>query len=226
MLDSWYLIFNIAVLLSAALLATRFKFRKLNIKRLVACYLVVSLPFVAWDIWAVSKGHWSFNAAYVLDIFLLNIAVEEILFFLTVPLVCLITFLAIAKNSKTNISNFKINIVISVIASIATGFVLIGSTYSYTQTVGLFTLIFCVMLLYFRPATIYKQSFWKYQLVLLVMFIAANTFLTSLPIILYGQESIIGIRIITIPVEDFLYNFVLNSSFVLAYTSRHLRLPL
>lgn len=226
MLSSWYLIFNIAILLTSALLAIRFNVKPLHIKRLAKCYLLVSLPFVLWDMWALSRGHWSFNTMYTLDKYLFNIAVEEVLFFITVPLICLIVFLIILRSNKHSTTSMKAHLPIIMIGLFAGYLMIISPALSYTQVVGVVGLTFCGMLLVMRPKVLYLQAFWSYQIILLVMFILANTFLTSLPIIIYSQEAIVGFRIGTIPLEDFLYNFVLNSSFVLLYVSNRQKLPL
>jgi len=47
---------------------------------------------------------------------------------------------------------------------------------------------------------------WIYTaLITLVSMIIFNTYLTALPIVVYNMNSIIGVKIITFPVEDFGY---------------------
>jgi hypothetical protein len=52
----------------------------------------VGIFFIAWDVFATSKGHWSFNSDYVNNLKLLGLPFEEILFFITVPYSCLFVF--------------------------------------------------------------------------------------------------------------------------------------
>ena len=48
-----------------------------------------------------------------------------------------------------------------------------------------------------------RNVFWWYQLVVVLIFFVANTFLTALPVITYGDASVTGFRVGTIPLEDF-----------------------
>lgn len=41
--------------------------------------------FIAWDVIATQRGHWSFNNNYVTGLFIFNLPVEEILFFVVIP---------------------------------------------------------------------------------------------------------------------------------------------
>lgn len=54
--------------------------------RLIRTLVPVAAGFIAWDVLAVMAGHWSFNPAFLLGIFLANQPVEEIAFFFIVPL--------------------------------------------------------------------------------------------------------------------------------------------
>lgn len=56
-----------------------------NQKRLFCALLLTAFLFSAWDIWAVSSGHWAFSSQLVTGIFFLNQPIEEILFFWIVP---------------------------------------------------------------------------------------------------------------------------------------------
>lgn len=61
-------------------------------RRLVAALAVPVLVFVAWDLWASSRGTWSFNPKYTIGVNLPGgMAIEEILFFVTVPICTLLT---------------------------------------------------------------------------------------------------------------------------------------
>jgi lycopene cyclase domain-containing protein len=56
-----------------------------------------------------------------------------------------------------------------------------------------------------------------YLLIALVPFGLANGILTSLPVVTYGGMEFSGIRIVTIPLEDFLYNITLLGFELLVY---------
>jgi len=47
---------------------------------------------------------------------------------------------------------------------------------------------------------------WKYTAIIsFVVMIIFNTYLTALPIVVYNMNSILGVKIITFPIEDFGY---------------------
>ncbi|HET9916194.1 MAG TPA: lycopene cyclase domain-containing protein, partial [Candidatus Binatia bacterium] len=53
--------------------------------------------------------------------------------------------------------------------------------------------------------------------VCLIPFAIVNTILTALPVVRYSSSAIWGVRLGTIPVEDFFYNYSLLSFYLLSY---------
>ena len=65
-------------------------------RRLVLAVLPVAAVFVAWDVVATAAGVWRFEPRYVIGIDLLSpLPVEELLFFLIVPVCGLLTYGAV-----------------------------------------------------------------------------------------------------------------------------------
>ncbi|HEV7186464.1 MAG TPA: lycopene cyclase domain-containing protein [Blastococcus sp.] len=65
-------------------------------------FLLAVLPefavFVAWTLYAIAQGHWHYSAALTLGVRLPGgIPVEEVLFFLVVPLCAVLAFEAVRK---------------------------------------------------------------------------------------------------------------------------------
>ena len=56
-----------------------------------------AIPYILWDIIATERGHWSFNPNYVSGYEIVNLPVEEILFFFVIPFCCLFTWNAFHK---------------------------------------------------------------------------------------------------------------------------------
>lgn len=54
-----------------------------------------------------------------------------------------------------------------------------------------------------------NKKFWIFWAVMFVLIFIVNGYLTWRPIVMYGEGHYMGIRIFTIPVEDFLYGFSL-----------------
>ena len=64
-------------------------------RRLLAAILPAAAVFVAWDVAATHAGHWAFDPAQVLPPRVLGLPLEELGFFLVVPLAGLITYEAV-----------------------------------------------------------------------------------------------------------------------------------
>lgn len=65
-------------------------------RRLLLTVLPVLVLFVAWDLYAVSRGHWSFDLSQTLGVDLPGgLPVEEVAFFVVVPLAAVLTLEAV-----------------------------------------------------------------------------------------------------------------------------------
>jgi lycopene cyclase domain-containing protein len=65
-------------------------------RRLVLTVLPVVLVFSAWDVAAISAGHWTFDPAQTTGLLLPGgLPVDEVLFFLTVPVCAILGFEAV-----------------------------------------------------------------------------------------------------------------------------------
>jgi lycopene beta-cyclase len=61
-------------------------------RRLVTALTPAFLVFVVWDLWASATETWRFNRAYTVGVRLPGgMAVEELLFFVTIPICALLT---------------------------------------------------------------------------------------------------------------------------------------
>lgn len=207
-----YLVFNLMTFLSGVLMLKLWGIR-LNVRALAASFLLVSLPFIAWDIFATEIGHWGFNAAYITGAELFRIPLEEFLFFVTVPFACLIVYLVCKKYVH---GSFKLlhKTLLSALAAVSLVALWFGG--GYTELVASALLAGTIMLS-LHPRVAASRAFWVAMSINFGLFLVANTFLTALPIVTYGEQAITGFRVGTIPMEDFAYNFVLLGLFTLVY---------
>jgi lycopene cyclase domain-containing protein len=53
------------------------------------------------------------------------------------------------------------------------------------------------------------RRFWKFWLIMAGIIFIVNGYLTWRPIVVYGDAYFLGIRLFTIPIEDFLFGFSL-----------------
>ncbi|MCX6457021.1 MAG: lycopene cyclase domain-containing protein [Actinobacteria bacterium] len=75
---------------------------KLQISKKLKLFLftdsLILVTYLIWDFWAVSKGSWFFDSNQILGIMLLGkLPIEEVLFFIIVPLMSVLTYLALVK---------------------------------------------------------------------------------------------------------------------------------
>ncbi len=67
-------------------------------RRTVLAVVPAAAIFTAWDIVAIHAGWWSFDRRYLVDIWLPgHLPLEELLFFLVVPVCAILTFEAVRR---------------------------------------------------------------------------------------------------------------------------------
>jgi lycopene cyclase domain-containing protein len=65
-------------------------------RRLLLTVLPVVVVFVTWDLWAISRGQWSFDRGQLLGVVLPGgLPIEEVAFFVVVPLAAVLTLEAV-----------------------------------------------------------------------------------------------------------------------------------
>ncbi|CAN5474998.1 lycopene cyclase domain-containing protein [soil metagenome] len=64
-------------------------------RRLILTILAAGTPFMVWDLHATDVGHWSFDEAQTLPWRVAGLPLEEIAFFVVVPLVTVLTYEAV-----------------------------------------------------------------------------------------------------------------------------------
>ncbi len=91
----------VLIFISICAIGVNFGFRLQFSKKLKLFLLTDSLILVVyliWDFWAISKGSWFFDADQILGVMLLGkLPIEEFLFFIIVPLMTVLTYLALIK---------------------------------------------------------------------------------------------------------------------------------
>jgi lycopene cyclase domain-containing protein len=61
------------------------------------------------------------------------------------------------------------------------------------------------------------KRFWIFWGIMFIVICTINGYLTWRPVVLYGEEYYLGIRLFTIPVEDFLFGFSLLTSNIIIW---------
>jgi len=173
--------------------------------------LISSVPFILWDIYFTYLGVWGFNPEHNLGILFLGLPLEEILFFFIIPFCCLFTYFVL---KRFDIFNLRFNnVILKLFALILFIIGIIFYERAYTLSVCLLSALVMLNISYSKLKW-NGYFFSTYILISLIPFIIVNGILTgylhvNTPPVWYNNTEIIGLRFLTIPVEDFLYNFVL-----------------
>ena len=181
-------------------------------KILIKSIFLTSIPFILWDIIFTSYNIWGFNKLYTSSFYIINLPIEEILFFIIIPFVCLYTHYVLEKYniSLFNVENWRlINRILSLILLIIA---LINFYKSYT----FFCLLFCSLLMFtveIKKIKINYNIFYTSFILLMIPFAIVNGALTGLfydqLVVWYNNSENTGIRLFTIPIEDIIYAYQL-----------------
>lgn len=65
-------------------------------RRLLLTIVIVVWPFLVWDAYAISQGHWWFDETRILGVYLPGeIPLDELLFFIVIPIASILTLEAV-----------------------------------------------------------------------------------------------------------------------------------
>ena len=189
-------------------------------KYLLPAIIIVGLIFILWDFAFTDFGVWGFSHDYTLEARVLQLPLEEWMFFLSAPFACIFIYECLRYYfPKDNLVALDKPLSIGLaILLFLVGVLTWGQL--YTSFTCLAAGILILTNLFTTPNT-YRTFFYKAQLISFIPFILINGVLTGSvtksPIVLYNSEEILNIRFITIPVEDFVYCFVMLFSVTIVY---------
>lgn len=178
--------------------------------------LVVGIPFIAWDVWASARGDWSFAYEHTWDARPLGLPIEELLFFLVAPVACVFIHACV----KAYMKPMPVALKPWLLPATATVFALLAIPAwprFYTLTLLLFAALFLVACALLGRGVCDDLRFWISLGICYIPFLVVNGFLTGIPVVMYSPDAILGLRILTIPIEDFLYSLALVGGTILAY---------
>lgn len=187
--------------------------------------------FIVWDIVKTALGVWGFSQFYTLGIQIGNLPLEEVLFFFCIPFACLTILRALEVafprwETELSLSTRRPAVVLVpnrfaqlaplLLATLFTSASIIALDRTYTAVVWLSCAVILILVNLWDPGLWRNRFYWAYLGLSYLGFLAVNTILTAAPIVYYDNSRNLGVRIGTIPLEDFFYNFVLLTSFLLA----------
>lgn len=167
--------------------------------------LITGLLFLFWDYLFTIYGVWSFNPEYIIGFNILNLPIEEILFFITVPFACIFVYECLNYYVKTDLLK-RFSSSISYILIAFSG-LMVFLYYDRVYSLITFGLLAVVLIIteFIVKSTIMSRFYLAY-LVSLIPFYLVNGLLTSIPIVMYNDAENMAIRVGTIPLEDHFYS--------------------
>lgn len=212
-----YLIIDALILLFPFLFSFKWKFKYYKYyKPLAASILIVGGVYIIWDAIVTSRGDWWFNYEYLSGPKILGLPLEEILFFIVVPYACIFIYenLVYFVGDKEIKFNKWFYFVLFVL------FLIIGLLFynqDYTILAMFSVAFFFLTAAFLYPEILKSRLYWAYLVLSFIPFIIFNYLLTSLIVVYYNPSAIWGIRVTTIPLEDFFYNFSMLSFYLMMY---------
>jgi lycopene cyclase domain-containing protein len=188
--------------------------------------LIVCALFIIWDMYYTHLGVWGFNPRYLTGIYIGNLPVEEIFFFICIPFASVYTYhcLKIFYPKRDKIPYEEITLALSLLL-VFTG--IMYFTHIYTS-VTFILLAVTLMLLTFVFKAAWIPNFYFTYLIILLPFFIVNGILTGTgldePVVWYDDFENMRIRLGTIPVEDVFYGMlmlILNTALFEYFDKKH-----
>jgi len=191
-----------------------------NFKAFFPANFIISAAYILWDVWFTDKGVWGFNPDYLVGIYLFNLPIEEVLFFICIPYSCIFSYHCFGVFKELGLRSYKTQLIS--ILLILLSVILAAMFYDRMYPLVSFSVfgLLIAYLAFIRKPSWLGQFYFTY-LVMIIPFLIVNGILTGTgldaPIVWYNAEEIMGIRIRTIPFEDVFYGMGLIGFNLLLY---------
>ncbi|WP_348744577.1 lycopene cyclase domain-containing protein [Tenacibaculum sp. 190524A05c] len=181
-------------------------------KAVLLSLTIVATIFLIWDAIFTQNGVWGFNPDYHLPFLLFGMPIEEWMFFFCIPYASIFIHYSL-EYFKPNLlipqsitRAITITIVVILIPILIYNF---GKAYT---TVNYLFLIALLVVSFFYGIE-HLRRFYIAFLIILIPFFIVNGILTGTgleePVVWYNNDENLGIRLLTIPVEDIGYAFTM-----------------
>jgi len=180
--------------------------------RVALANIPVTSLFILWDYYFTKQGVWGFSTSYTTGLQLIGLPWEEILFFIIIPTACIFIYWSLNTVIKKEPFAKAENMITVVLIFV---FLLIGLwkwEHIYTSTAFMLSgFLLLYHWLFVKPG--YRGRFYLAYLVTCIPFLIVNGVLTGGftegPVVMYNPEENFGVRIGTVPVDDFAYSFLM-----------------
>lgn len=174
--------------------------------------LIPGIIFIVWDELFTTMGVWGFNADYLTGIYVGSLPLEEILFFICIPYACVFTYEALRYLIPTDyLKPFEKKITtILILLLFIVGIIHYDKWYTAATFFSMAAFLFLIQ--FILKAEFISRFYFTY-LIILIPFFIVNGILTGTgieePVVWYNNNENLGIRMLTIPVEDTFYGMLL-----------------
>ncbi len=190
--------------------------------------LLMMAVFIPWDIMFTNQGFWGFNPDYLSGYYLLGLPLEEWLFFICIPYACIFTHYALLKLFPGFVFSKRVASV-AYVSLLCLLIVVLWYYYDRWYTLVNFTYALLILGVVFNRSRRLLRSYFATYLVILLPFFIVNGLLTGTGIpeqvVWYNNSENLGLRILTIPAEDLIYNLsmLLTVLFVMEIAQNRLK---
>lgn len=173
---------------------------------------LAAIPFLIWDAVFTDQGVWWFNDRYLIGSRVWGLPIEEILFFICIPFSCVFTFHCLTRffNLAWSLRIERLVAVCFAVFLFSVGLIFFDRLYTMVTFVSTALLILFAVFIF--KINWFGKAMTVYG-VLILPFLIVNGLLTGTgldePVVSYNNSENLGIRIMTIPVEDTIYGFEL-----------------
>jgi len=191
--------------------------KKLNFQKTWIAFfpavIITAAVFIIWDIWFTAMGVWGFNSTYLSGLDIVNLPLEEWLFFFCIPYAIVFTYASIKKLVKSDVlsgssKNISIGIVLILIP-----LAIFNIERIYTSITFFSTAFFLLIHTFFFRTEYMGKYYLSYLITFLGPFLLVNGILTGSfiadQVVWYDNTENLAFRIFMIPIEDFVYGFLL-----------------
>ncbi len=210
-MNSLYLLVDFFTVIIPLLFSFHAKIKfHLSWKSFFSASIIVAIIFIIWDSVFTHLGVWNFNPNYIVGIYFFKLPIEEILFFICIPFSCVFTYFCLDKfyQLKWNPKNEIIFCLIFCGILLVIGIIHLDKL--YTSVTFISTAFVCILLKFILKINWFGKAVTVYA-ILLIPFFIVNGILTGTGIegavVNYNEAENLGIRILTIPIEDAFYGF-------------------
>lgn len=173
---------------------------------------LVAVVFILFDILYNRFGIWGFNSRYHSDIRVAGLPIEELLFFLVIPYASLfIHYAFFFYYPKVHPGKFVSRLITFSLLLLSVAVIILNLEKAYT--VYAFGALIISLLLSLADNNSEINRLYLSFLIILIPFMIVNGVLTGTlieqEVVWYNPGEILGLRVLTIPAEDFAYGFSL-----------------